>query len=154
MSGREEEDRKARMFGKKLRTLRKEHHLTQAELAQSLRLTSRTLINYELGKCFPKQLEILSRIATLFDVTVDYLMMDTDTEDNPLESDGEYTEKPDSDAKILLEQIKEAFHSGNLSENDRDSVFRTVCELYWKAKADGRKPAENAKSESQNNTVL
>ena len=58
-------------FGEKLRALRLSKKLTQAELAASLRVTSRTLINYELGNCMPKQTEVLARIATLFDVSVD-----------------------------------------------------------------------------------
>ena len=45
-------------FGEKLRALRQSKKLTQEELAASLRITSRTLIKYEQGRCLPKQTEV------------------------------------------------------------------------------------------------
>ncbi|MBQ5649903.1 MAG: helix-turn-helix transcriptional regulator, partial [Clostridia bacterium] len=45
-------------FAEKLRMLRKRKGYTQQELAEIIGVTSRTLINYEMGKCCPKQTEL------------------------------------------------------------------------------------------------
>ena len=45
-------------FGEKLRVLRRRDGYTQAELAELLGITPRTLINYERGRCCPKQTDL------------------------------------------------------------------------------------------------
>lgn len=41
-------------FGKRLRILRKEHHITQVQLAERMDQTESNIRNYELGKAFPR----------------------------------------------------------------------------------------------------
>ena len=119
-------------FGEKLRALRLSKKLTQAELAASLRVTSRTLINYELGKCMPKQTEVLARIATLFDVSVDYLMND---EEGCVRDTREHGD-PEADGEVrrLRADVSGLFAGGRLSDEDRDYVMRAINDLYWEAR--------------------
>ncbi|MEA4823860.1 hypothetical protein SDC9_210010 [bioreactor metagenome] len=119
-------------FGEKLRTLRQSKRLTQAELAASLRLTSRTLINYEQGKCLPKQTEVLARIATLFDVTVDYLMNDDDVYVKEAREKG--GPKAAGEVRKLLDDVSGLFAGGRLSDEDRDYAMRAINELYWESR--------------------
>ena len=131
-------------FGEKLRTLRKSRHMTQADLAESLNITSRTLINYELGKCLPKKTEIIKRIATLFDVSVDYLMSEDDyPSDNHADGNKHVTE---DDIQQFLDQATGLFSGGKLSENDRDFVIRSITELYWETRDQSRR--QNRESDS------
>ena len=119
-------------FGEKLRALRLSKKLTQAELAASLRVTSRTLINYELGKCMPKQTEVLARIATLFDVSVDYLMNDEEVCVRDTREHG--NPEADEEVRRLLADVSGLFASGRLSDEDRDYVMRAINDLYWEAR--------------------
>lgn len=119
-------------FGEKLRALRLSKKLTQAELAASLRVTSRTLINYELGKCMPKQTEVLARIATLFDVSVDYLMNDEEVCVRDTREPGD--PEADEEVRRLLADVSGLFAGGRLSDEDRDYVMRAINDLYWEAR--------------------
>ena len=65
-----------RRFGEKLRTLRKQHGMTQHELAVRLGFASQGYIHFlETGKKLPNAV-LLVKIANLFQVTTDQLMRD------------------------------------------------------------------------------
>lgn len=70
-------------FGAKLRTLREEQGLYQKDLAFKLDLTQKTISNYENNERFPDQ-KTLSRIADLFNVSIDFLLDRTEIR-NPIE---------------------------------------------------------------------
>ncbi|WP_346906210.1 helix-turn-helix transcriptional regulator [Faecalicatena orotica] len=57
-------------IGHNIRTLRKEHNMTQEQLAQQLSMKRQTLSNYEIGKRIPDIYELIT-IADIFDVTLD-----------------------------------------------------------------------------------
>ncbi|MCI8910546.1 MAG: helix-turn-helix transcriptional regulator [Oscillibacter sp.] len=59
-------------FAEKIRELRKSQHLTQAEVAKKVGLTTRGYQDMELGS-LPRY-ENLLRIAEYYDVSVDWLM--------------------------------------------------------------------------------
>lgn len=120
------------LFGEKLRTLRLENNMTLDRLAGELLVTKRTLINYEQGKCYPKQTEIYGRIAGLFNVSADYLMSDEDYYISEAEKKGGQEAK--RDVEDLITQVGGLFAGGELSEADKDKVLRKITELYWEAK--------------------
>ena len=64
------------MFSEKIRQLRKERHLTQAEVAKEVGLSARGYQDLELG-AKPRYEELL-HIADFYDVSVDWLMGRTD----------------------------------------------------------------------------
>ena len=55
--------------------LRKEHKLTQAELAEKLSYSDKAVSKWERGESIP-DISVLKEIADLFSVTVDYLISD------------------------------------------------------------------------------
>ena len=58
---------------KRLRDLREDHDLTQADIAQLLHVSSRTYARYESGeRSIP--LEQLIRLANYYDLSVDYIL--------------------------------------------------------------------------------
>ena len=61
----------------RLRDCRKERHLTQGQVAIYCNITEKAYQNYELMTREPK-VEILVRLADLFDVSLDYLTGRTD----------------------------------------------------------------------------
>ena len=61
------------IFSERLKYLRKENKLTQAEIAKFLGISTRTYQDYEAGKFKPTH-ENLMKLAGLFNVTVDHLL--------------------------------------------------------------------------------
>ena len=61
------------MLGDILRELRKDHGMTQADLAEKLSLSPLTISAYECGRSSPDD-DIKVKIAQLFDVSLDYLL--------------------------------------------------------------------------------
>ena len=64
-------------FGKRLISLRKEHHLTRESFADILGISRFTLRNYELNKNEPNS-DFLKEISGYFNVSIDYLLGVTD----------------------------------------------------------------------------
>ena len=60
-------------FGDKLKTLRKSKKLTQAELADRLKISKSSVTSYEQGRIHPS-LEIFSKICETLNVSSDYLL--------------------------------------------------------------------------------
>lgn len=69
-------------FASRLRELRKDRSLRQADLASALGLAQTTIANYEQHSRFPDE-KTLREIANFFDVSLDYLMGRTDIEALP-----------------------------------------------------------------------
>ena len=65
------------MFSEKIRQLRKDRHLTQAEVAKEVGLSARGYQDLELGA--KPRYDALLHIADFYDVSVDWLMGRTDT---------------------------------------------------------------------------
>ena len=61
------------MFKERLKELRIERKLSQAELAKELNVTQRSISSWETGFREP-DFSMLERIAVFFDVTTDYLL--------------------------------------------------------------------------------
>ncbi|MNC36895.1 HTH-type transcriptional regulator ImmR [compost metagenome] len=73
------------MFSHRLRKLRTEAKLTQIEVSERLGIARTTYASYEQGNREP-DLETLDKIASLFDVDIDYLLGRVDI---PKSSDSE-----------------------------------------------------------------
>lgn len=61
------------MLGELLRELRKDHGMTQADLAEKLALSPLTISAYECGRSSPDD-DVKIKIAQIFDVSLDYLL--------------------------------------------------------------------------------
>ena len=57
-------------FGEKVRDLRKKNSLTQDELAKCLGVSKRTIIGWERDGRYPRNVEILEKMADIFHVPV------------------------------------------------------------------------------------
>lgn len=61
------------IFCKRIKELRIENHFTQKQLAERLNTTNSAVCDWEKGRTEP-DLQMLTDIAALFDVSVDYLL--------------------------------------------------------------------------------
>lgn len=69
-------------FSQRLKKLRKERNLTQVELANMLNYGYTAIANYESGRNKPRMQDII-RIANILDVSIDYLIGNSDIEYTP-----------------------------------------------------------------------
>lgn len=84
------------MFRSRLKLLRENRGLSQAELGEYLNLTQQTINNYEKGKREPSQ-DTLQKIANFFNTSTDYLLGRTDDPTPPQAKQ----EKPNHEQYIL-----------------------------------------------------
>lgn len=124
-------------FGEKLIQLRRSVKLTQSEVAERIGVTLRTYQNYETGGLYPKKTDVYGRIAVLFDVTTDYLLSDEDK--YIIDAAGKGGSKSKKDIQALIADVGGLFAGGELSDDDKDKVMRTINDLYWKAKENNKK---------------
>lgn len=68
-------------FGSRLKKLRKQHHLTQKEVAEKLNITQVTISKYENNIIEPDNLN-LNKLAELFNTSTDYLLGRTNNPSN------------------------------------------------------------------------
>ena len=118
-------------FGRKLKQLRKSARITQTELAEKLNITTRTLINYETGKSYPKQTEIYADIASIFDVTVDFLMSENE---DLFKNEADYKKTPQIRAKKAADEIISLMKCEELSDNEKDILMKAITDAYWDLK--------------------
>lgn len=63
--------------GKRIKDLRIENNLSQTQFSLKIGVANNTVSQYETGKSYPS-IEVLIKIAKLFDTTTDYLLGLTD----------------------------------------------------------------------------
>jgi transcriptional regulator with XRE-family HTH domain len=95
-------------LAKKLVSLRKEHNLTQKELAKSIGVHFSHMSRYERGISLPS-IDVVKKIAQVFNVSTDYLLRD-DTQAFP------ETKIPDPELQQLFEAIS------RMSEQERAAI--------------------------------
>ncbi len=71
-------------IGKRIAIKRKELNITQNSLAEQLYVTHQAVSKWENGKSIPS-LELLFELTKLFNISIDYLLDDTDIADNDYE---------------------------------------------------------------------
>lgn len=88
------------MFGLRLRALRNEKKLTQDELGKLLNVSGKTIGTWERDSRQPN-IEAINKLASIFDVTTDYLLGNSN-EKQPQK----YYDLSDKEKTILLFKLK------------------------------------------------
>lgn len=113
------------LLGNRIKQLRKDHGLTQAQLAEILNIKKTTISNYETGYSTPSN-EMLKNLANVLDASTDYLLERTDNPD--------LTEKDEKDIAKTMNKLKKnlingkdkgvlAFYGRPLSEEAIESML-------------------------------
>lgn len=109
------------MFSDRLKELREGKGLTQVQLAEILNISKSAIANYESGLREPKDNRLWKKIASYFNVTVDYLM---DVPDIPTILTSDTTSANGSPILIHAEQIdKTQQHRNALADKIRNSDY-------------------------------
>ena len=123
-------------FHERLREYRKQKGWTQQQLADELKVTKRTVTNYEAGRSYPNK-DVISRLEVIFNVRIDLLMDGQDEFIAQAQEQGGYRGK--KGAERLVQEVSGLFAGGSLSESDRDAVMQALQDAYWDAKKENKK---------------
>lgn len=123
-------------FGEKLRESRVKKGMTQSELAKAANLGLNTISNYESGKTYPKKREIYETLASILNVSADYLR--NENEEFITEATERYGYRGKQQADQLVRQIGGLFAGGELSDDEMDGVMKALQDIYWECKAENR----------------
>ena len=118
-------------FKDRLVSFRKIRELTQTELANKVGITLRAVQYYEQGTRTPST-ETVEKIADALEVSRDALM--TDEEFFVVEAQERYGAKGRKSAQNLIDNAQALFAGGDVTDEDKDEVFRAITEAYWEAK--------------------
>ncbi len=119
-------------FADKLRYLRKQKGLTQAEAAQGIGVSLRTYKSYELGHTIPRSHHFAQLLANFYNVTLEQLFKPSDKL-LPTEAPKFSTSK--NEAISLVQSVSKMFAGGDFSERDKEYVMMAIQKAYWDAKA-------------------
>ncbi|MDO4739636.1 MAG: helix-turn-helix transcriptional regulator [Eubacteriales bacterium] len=120
-------------FAEKLRMLRKDRRFTQAAMAQMLGVSPRAYQNYEEGKTYPKDSSLYQKLASFFDVTVDFLMNEDDEGELASASEARGSRSRMQAQKILL-ATEALYAGGSLSDEDEEAFYQHMLRIYEHAK--------------------
>ncbi len=124
-------------FGERIRELRKQKNLSQQEAANELNVSLRTLKNYELDKTLPRTRAIYERIATFYNVDINYLLKED--EQFVVDANERYGARGKRQANELLAEVSGLFAGGEMDEEDMDEMMKAIQDAYWIAKKRNRK---------------
>ena len=119
------------LFGDKIKKLRNLANISQQELATRTGLSLRSIQNYESNQRYPKDVAILNKLCFTLNTTIEELM---NQEDHSVQESASKYYHGKMDVLKLVEELGDLFASGQLSDKDKDKVFRAIAEMYWKAK--------------------
>ena len=124
-------------FGEKLRALRKEKGLTQAELAKLAGVGLKTITNYEKGTTYPQNREVYGTLAKILGCDADYLHNEGD--DFIAMSHREYGYRGKKGAERLISEVTGLFAGGEMAEEDMYELMLAIQEAYIDAKKRNKK---------------
>ena len=106
--------------------------MSQEELASKLGITRRSIVYYETKSRYPKKREVITGLAKVFNVPVDFLINDSD--DFIARAAARFGATGAAEAMQLVEEIGGLFAGGSLNQEDKDKIFRAISDLYWESK--------------------
>ena len=120
------------MFADKLKALRTARGMKQDELAAELGVVRKTISDYENGRRYPKSTDTVTKLCGIFGVSGDFLM---GNEDELVVLAGErYGRAGSAKARKLINETAALFAGGELSEEDKELVFRAISEVFWETR--------------------
>ena len=119
-------------FGEKIRTARKELHLSRQELSDITGLSKRTIAYYELDGKLPRSRDTVNALAEALHTDPDCL-----TDDSAafvMRAEETYGAQGAKQAQKLVSQIRSLYAGGTLKEEDMDAMMLAIQDAYWIAR--------------------
>lgn len=118
-------------FSEKLQTLRKQHHMSQEELAESCNVSRQAISKWEAGATMP-ELSKLIQISQLFQVSLDELLTDKPISSTVFDS---YTYSFEKICNLLLprrETMETLYDNALLYDTTYDEQMDNRVATYWR----------------------
>ena len=115
-------------FSKKLQELRKNKSLTQSELAKLLKVSRRTVCNWETKGRLPKERRIYEELSSIFDCPQEYLLSDSAGLLSGVYD--KFGHNGARSAKSLLLDIQAYFSSDSISTEEKELLMFSIHESY------------------------
>jgi transcriptional regulator with XRE-family HTH domain len=134
--------------GDRIKQLRESKSLSLKDLSEASKTTQAAISRYENNLRMPR-FDILSRISDALDVSIEYLVSGSS---NEKEKGVQVTE----DANQYNEFMKKAnafFMNNDVSEEDKETFFRDITELFWQSKAMNREKESKNKAKTKKKKV-
>ncbi len=103
-------------FYTRLKQLRAEKNLAAKDLAAKLNMSTNMIYEWEHGRCSPS-IESLLKLSSIFEVSIDYILCNSDELGNITVSTGQLTDQLPNDEQRLL------FAYRNLEKIDKDKLI-------------------------------
>ncbi len=124
-------------LAQKLLQLRTERELSQKTVANACGISRQTYNGYETGIRYPRQRATYEAMAKFFDVDVNYLF--GENEQFVTEASERYGAHGMAQARALAGQLAGMFAGGELTDEDKAAVMRSLEKAFWLAKEDNKK---------------
>ena len=128
-------------FGEKLKKLRTEKGLKQAEVATAVGVSRRTYISYEQEGRYPRKRDVYAKLADTLNCDVNYLM--SEDEEFVMGVSEQYGSRGKRQAEELVAELSGMFAGGELSDKDMDAVMIALQKAYFDCKEDNKKYTPN-----------
>lgn len=128
-------------FGEKLKKLRTEKGLKQAEVATAVGVSRRTYISYEQEGRYPRKRDAYAKLADTLGCSVNYLM--SEEEEFVMGVGEQYGSRGKRQAEELVAELSGMFAGGELSDKDMDAVMIALQKAYFDCKEDNKKYTPN-----------
>lgn len=137
------------LFKERLKKLRTDANLTQAELGKKAGMSERTIQNYELGSRMPRNMEAVEKLAAALGTSAEVLLGNAGLLIVSAHEQG--GAKAAREIGELVSEVTGLFAGGELSEEDMDGAMRALNDAYWIAKEKNKKytPKKYRKQESE-----
>jgi len=125
-------------IGERIKYLRKKYNFTQEQFGKLFGIAKSTVSMYEKNKSVPDD-EIKKKIADYFGVSLDWLMGRTDIPDfcalHGYNKEHKIVNRdPALQIQDFIEEISIFFASNKIAAEDKEKLFQTITELFWKYK--------------------
>lgn len=124
-------------FSEKLIAARQSKGMTQTDVATALGVSKRTITSYESEGKYPRKRDTYYKLAEIFGYEKTYFI--GEQEDFVDDASEQYGSRGKQQAELLIQQASGLFAGGELSEDDKEAVLRSLMDVYYAAKMKNKK---------------
>lgn len=123
-------------FCERLKKIREEKGLTQAQLSELAGISSRMIQKYECGTSRPR-FDAAEKLASALGIPVSGLLGEGGT--LVAQAAEMYGPRGARQARQLTDEVTGLFAGGEMADEDMDAMMKAISDAYWIAKEKNRK---------------
>lgn len=123
-------------FARKLKQYRSSMQMSQIDFAKHIGMSFRTYQNYESGHRYPKNMEVINKIAVALGTTAEDLIGEAGGYIVAAGEKGGYRDR--QRMSQMVSQLSALFAGGEIDQESKDAAMAALNEVYWKHKQENR----------------